>query len=154
MPKKTTKKREKSPEEEALYILDKLSKGLEGAINREPELRKKADGLAEAITKSHGKDSFTFKSMKTAIRVLMVADAIEKEEIEIKDVTEMKAVLAMTAETVFGLSRLEAILFAREVGEDVFEAYKEEHEKDDTAVYKTLIALSVCLENFKESTED
>lgn len=154
MPKKTTKKREKSPEEEALDILEKLTKGLEGAINSEPELRKKADGLTEAITKSHDKDSFTFKSMKTAVRVLMVADAIEKEEIEIKDVAEMKAVLTMTAETVFGLSRLEAVLFAREVGDDVFEAYKEEHEKDDTAVYKTLIALSVCLENFKESTED
>nr|DAI44285.1 MAG TPA: hypothetical protein [Caudoviricetes sp.] len=153
MPKKTTKKRDKSPEEEALDILEKLTKGLEGAINSEPELRKKADDLAEAITKSHDKDSFTFKSMKTAIRVLMVADAIEKEEIEIKDVAEMKAVLTMTAETVFGLSRLEAVLFAREVGDDVFEAYKEERE-DDTTVYKTLIALSVCLENFKENSED
>ena len=59
MPKKTTKKREKSPEEEALYILEKLSKGLEGAINSEPKLRKKADGLAEAITESHDKNSFT-----------------------------------------------------------------------------------------------
>lgn len=154
MPKKTTKKREKSPEEEALDILEKLTKGLEGAINSEPELRKKADELTEVIARSHDKDSFTFKSMKTAIRVLMVADAIEKEEIEIKDVVEMKAVLTMTAETVFGLSRLEAALFAREVGDDVFEAYKEGREKDDTTVYKTLIALSVCLENFKENTED
>ena len=88
--------------------------------------------------------------MKTAIRVLLVADTIEKEEVEIKDVAEMKAVLTMTAETVFGLSRLEALIFAREVGKDAFEAYKEESQKEDTAVYKTLIALSVCLENFKE----
>nr|DAT58006.1 MAG TPA: hypothetical protein [Caudoviricetes sp.] len=151
MPKKTTKKREKPPEEEALDILEKLTKGLEGAINSEPELRKKADELAEVITKSHSKDSFTFKSMKTAIRVLLVADTIEKEKVEIKDVAQMKAILTMTAETVFGLSRLEAIVFARGVGDDVFETYKEEREKDDTTVYKTLIALSVCLENFKES---
>nr|DAM37552.1 MAG TPA: hypothetical protein [Caudoviricetes sp.] len=150
MPKKTTKKREKSPEEEALDILEKLTKGLEGALNSEPELRKKADELAEAITESHDKNSFTRRSMKTAIRVLMVADTIEKEEVEIKDVAEMKAVLTMTAETVFGLSRLEAVLFAREVGKNAFEAYKEGREKEDTAVYKTLIALSVCLENFKE----
>ena len=151
MPKKTTKKRDNSPEEEALDILEKLSKGLEGALNSEPELRKKADELAEAITKSHDKSSFTCRSMKTAIRVLLVADTIEKEEVEIKDVAEMKAVLTMTAETVFGLSRLEALIFAREVGKDAFEAYKVESEKENTAVYKTLIALSVCLENFKES---
>nr|DAP75746.1 MAG TPA: hypothetical protein [Caudoviricetes sp.] len=151
MPKKTTKKRDKSPEEEALDILEKLTKGLEGALNSEPELRKRADELAEAITESHDKSSFTSRSMKTAIRVLLVADTIEKEKVEIKDVAEMKAVLTMTAETVFGLSRLEAALFAREVGENAFEAYKEESQKEDTAVYKTLIALSVCLENFKES---
>lgn len=151
MPKKTTKKREKSPEEEALDILEKLTKGLEGAINSELELRKKADELAEAITESHDKNSFTSRSMKTAIRVLLVADTIEKEKVEIKDVAQMKAVLTMTAETVFGLSRLEALIFAREVGKDAFEAYEVESEKEDTAVYKTLIALSVCLENFKES---
>ena len=149
MPKKSDKKR-KNLEEEAFEFVEELTEKLKKAITAEPTLRKKADELSEVMTNSYSKNSVTAKNMKFAVRVLMVADILINEEVEIENEIDMKAVLAMTAETVFGLSRLEAVLFAREVGKDAFEAYKEERE-DDTAVYKTLIALSVCLERFKEN---
>lgn len=144
MPKITSKKSEK---EEALELIESLTEKLKEAVSAEPKLRQKADALSSMVLKNHDKDSDTAKKMKFAIRVLMVADTLINEEIEIEEVDDMKAVLVMTAETVFGLSRLEAIVLASDIGETVFEEDKEE---ETTAVYKTLCVLAACLDVLRE----
>lgn len=120
MPKITSKKSEK---EEALELIESLTEKLKEAVSAEPKLRQKADALSSTMLKNHDKDSDTAKKMKFAIRVLMVADTLINEEIEIEEVDDMKAVLVMTAETVFGLSRLEAIALASDIGETVFDVF-------------------------------
>ena len=102
------------------------------------------------MLKNHDKDSDTAKKMKFAIRVLIVSDTLINEEIEIEEVDDMKAVLVMTAETVFGLSRLEAIALASDIGETVFDVFQEDEQEETTAVYKTLCVLTACLDVLRE----
>lgn len=147
MPKITSKKPEK---EEALELIESLTEKLKEAVSAEPKLRQKADALSSTMLKNHDKDSDTAKKMKFAIRVLMVADTLINEEIEIEEVDDMKAVLVMTAETVFGLSRLEAIALASDIGETVFDVFQEDEQEETTAVYKTLCVLTACLDVLRE----
>lgn len=147
MPKITSKKSEK---EEALELIESLTEKLKEAVSAEPKLRQKADALSSTMLENHDKDSDTAKKMKFAIRVLMVADTLINEEIEIDEVDDMKAFLVMTAETVFGLSRLEAIALASDIGETVFDVFQEDEQEETTAVYKTLCVLTACLDVLRE----
>lgn len=147
MPKITSKKSEK---EEALELIESLTEKLKEAVSAEPKLRQKADALSSTMLKNYDKDSDTAKKMKFAIRVLMIVDTLINEEIEIEDVDDMKAVLVMTAETVFELSRLEAIVLASDIGETVFNVFQEDNEEETTAVYKTLCVLTTFLDVLRE----
>lgn len=80
MPKITSKKSEK---EEALELIESLTEKLKEAVSAEPKLRQKADALSSTMLKNHDKDSDTAKKMKFAIRVLMIADTLINEEVEI-----------------------------------------------------------------------
>ena len=113
------------------------------------------------MTSNYDKDSATVETMTVALRVLMVTDTIANEEIEIKEVSDMMAMLALTAETVFGLSHIEALLLGKDLGESAFEIYEENikdlKKENDTPVYKTIFLLTTCLDSLKEdkeSTED
>lgn len=151
MPKKSDKKR-KSSEEEALEFVEELTEKLKKAVTAEPMLRENADKLSAMMTGYYDKDSITIKNVKFAVRALIVADIITNEEVKIEDVADAQAIIAMTAETVFGLSRLEALALAHDIGETVFEAY--DKDEKNTAVYKTLFALTACLDVLKEATKE
>ena len=151
MPKKSDKKR-KSSEEEALEFVEEFTEKLKKAVTAEPTLRENADKLSAMMTGHYDKGSITAKNVKFAVRALIVADIITNEEIEIEDVADAQAIIAMTAETVFGLSRLEALALAHDIGEIVFEAYYKDEK--NTAVRKTLFALTACLDVLKEAAKE
>ena len=151
MPKNLTKKR-KSSEEEALEFVEELTEKLKKAVTAELTLRENADKLSAMMTGHYDKDSITTKNVKFAVRALIVADIITNEEVKIEDVADAQAIIAMTAETVFGLSRLEALALAHDIGETVFEAY--DKDEKNTAVHKTLFALTACLDVLKEATKE
>ena len=150
MPKNLTKKR-KSSEEEALEFVEELTEKLKKAVTAEPMLRENADKLSAMMTGHYDKDSITTKNVKFAVRALIVADIITNEEVKIEDVADAQAIIAMTAETVFGLSKLEALALAHDIGETVFEAY--DKDEKNTAVHKTLFALTACIDFFNEATQ-
>lgn len=145
----TSKKSDKGKalEDEALKILEKLTKELLKTLDREPELRQKADEFSSMMTRYYSEDSDIAKNMKFVVRVLMVTDVIDSVGAKFEDISDVKTALVMTAETVFGLSRAEAITFADDIGEDAFKAFQEAYQDGEksTAVDKTLCILDVCL---------
>nr|DAH82351.1 MAG TPA: hypothetical protein [Caudoviricetes sp.] len=137
----------KTSEEEALEILKKLTEELLKTLDRGSELRQKADEFSSMMTRDYSEDSDIAKNMKFAVRVLMVTDVIDSVGAKFEDISDVKTALVMTARTVFGLSTMEAVLFADDIGETAFKALQEIYQdgEEPTAVDKTLCMLDVCL---------
>lgn len=122
----TSKKsdKRKALEDEALEIIEKLTKELLKTLeDTEPELRQHADELSSMVLKNHDEDSDIAKNIKFAVRVLMVVDVINGVGAKFEDISDVKTALVLTAETVFGLSTMEAVALADGIGETVFESY-------------------------------
>lgn len=156
-PKKSCEKIKASDKDKVISFLKDLTEQLKEVIDEEPKLRNQADELSEVMTSNYDEDSATVETMTVALRVLMVTDTIANEEIEIKEVSDMMALLALTAETVFGLSHIEALLLGKDLGEQAFEVYeksiKDLKKENDTPVYKTIFLLTTCLDSLKEDKE-
>lgn len=147
----TSKKsdKRKTLENEALEIIEKLTKELLKTLeDTEPELRQHADELSSMVLKNHDEDSDIAKNIKFAVRVLMIVDVINSVGTKFEDTSDVRTALVMTAETVFGLSRLEAIALASDIGETVFKSYQElpQDGKKNGAVDKTLYMLAACFD--------
>lgn len=54
----------------------------------------------------------------------MVVDVINSVGTKFEDTSDVKTALVMTAETVFGLSTMEAVALADGIGETVFKSYQ------------------------------
>lgn len=120
-------------------------------------MRQHADELSSIVLKNHDEDSDIAKNIKFAVRVLMIVDVINSVEANFEDISDVRTALIMTAETVFGLSRLEAIALADGIGETVFKSYQElpQDGKKNGAVDKTLYMLAACfdaLEGFSKES--
>lgn len=153
----TSKKsdKRKALEDEALEIIEKLTKELLKTLeDTEPELRRYADELSSMVLKNHDKDSDTAKNIKFAVRVLMIVDIINSVEAKFEDISDVNTALILTAETVFGLSRLEAVALADGIGETVFKSYQElpQDGKKNGVVDKTIYMLAACLEGLSKES--
>ena len=147
----TSKKSDKSKslENEALEIIEKLTKELLKTLeDTEPELRQHADELSSIVLKNHDEDSDIAKNIKFTVRVLMITDIINSVGTKFEDTSDVKTALVMTAETVFGLSTMEAVALADGIGETVFKTYQEipQDYKKNGAVDKTLYMLAACFD--------
>lgn len=146
----TSKKsdKRKALENEALEIIEKLTKELLEALDAEPKLRQHADELSSTIIENYDENSDLAKNIKFAVRVLMVVDVINSVGTKFEDTSDVKTALVMTAETVFGLSTMEAVALADGIGETVFKSYQElpQDGKKNGAVDKTLYMLAACFD--------
>lgn len=86
-------------------------------------MRQHADELSSTIIENYDENSDLAKNIKFAVRVLMVVDVINSVGTKFEDTSDVKTALVMTAETVFGLSTMEAVALADGIGETVFKSY-------------------------------
>ena len=154
----TSKKsdKRKALENEALEIIEKLTKELLEALDAEPKLRQHADELSSTIIENYDENSDLAKNIKFAVRVLMVVDVINSVGTKFEDTSDVKTALVMTAETVFGLSTMEAVALADGIGETVFKSYQglPQDGKKNRAVDKTLYMLAACFDTLEKHPKE
>lgn len=154
----TSKKsdKRKTLENEVLEIIEKLTKELLEVLDAEPKLRQHADELSSTIIENYDENSDLAKNIKFAVRVLMVVDVINSVGTKFEDTSDVKTALVMTAETVFGLSTMEAVALADGIGEIVFKSYQElpQDGKKNGAVDKTLYMLAACFDTLEKHPKE